>query len=100
MRDRPILKVFGLAWFWRFVAVSPALAAPFLVAHGLGGLGFALILVGIALFNMLRGIGLIGNNPVLATSPPAGRAAGGRTRAPSWSTYRSSARWPGWAPIS
>ncbi len=76
VRDRPILKVFGLAWFWRFVAVSPALAAPFLVAYGLGGLGFALILVGIALFNMLRGIGLIGNNPVLAHLAAGG--AGGR----------------------
>lgn len=76
VRDRPILKVFGLAWFWRFVAVSPALAAPFLVAWGLGGLGFALILVGIALFNMLRGIGLIGNNPVLANLAAGG--AGGR----------------------
>ncbi len=76
VRDRPILRVFGLAWFWRFVAVSPALAAPFLVAYGLGGLGFALILVGIALFNMLRGVGLIGNNPVLANLAAGG--AGGR----------------------
>ena len=69
---RPILKVFGLAWFWRFVAVSPALAAPLLVPRGKADYGFALILVGIALFNMLRGIGLIGNNPVLASLAAGG----------------------------
>jgi HEAT repeat protein len=66
VQGRSILKVFGLAWFWRFVAVCPAILAPYFVSRGMPGLGFALILVGIALFNMLRGIGLIGNNPVLA----------------------------------
>jgi HEAT repeat protein len=76
VRERPILKVFGLAWFWRFVAVSPALLAPLFVAHGMEGAGFALVLVGVALFNMLRGIGLIGNNPVLANLADGG--AGGR----------------------
>jgi MFS family permease len=76
VRERPILKVFGWAWFWRFVAVSPALLAPFFVSRGMDGVGFALILVGIALFNMLRGIGLIGNNPVLAYLGDGG--AGGK----------------------
>jgi HEAT repeat protein len=72
VRERPILKVFGWAWFWRFVGVSPALLAPLFVAHGMDGVGFALILVGIALFNMLRGVGLIGNNPVLANLADGG----------------------------
>jgi HEAT repeat protein len=76
VRGRSILKVFGWAWFWRFVAVSPALLAPLFVARGMDGVGFALILVGIALFNMLRGIGLIGNNPVLANLADGG--AGGK----------------------
>ena len=76
VRGRSILKVFGWAWFWRFVAVSPALLAPFFAARGMDGLGFALILVGVALFNMLRGIGLIGNNPVLANLADGG--AGGK----------------------
>jgi HEAT repeat protein len=76
VQGRSILKVFGWAWFWRFVAVSPALLAPLFAARGMDGVGFALILVGVALFNMLRGIGLIGNNPVLANLADGG--AGGK----------------------
>jgi HEAT repeat protein len=76
VRGRGVLKVFALAWFWRFVAASPALLAPLFVAQGRSGLGFALILVGVALFNMLRGVGLIGNNPVLANLADGG--AGGK----------------------
>ena len=72
VRERSVLRVFGLAWFWRFVAVSPALLAPLFVTRGRSGIGFALILVGVALFNLLRGIGMIGNNPVLANLADGG----------------------------
>lgn len=72
VRDRPILKVFGLAWFWRFIAMTPALLAPFLAAQGLYPIAFGLILLGVALFNILRGVGLIGNNPVLANLADGG----------------------------
>jgi HEAT repeat protein len=75
VRNRPILKVFGLAWFWRFIAVTPALLAPFLVAQGMYALAFALILLGVALFNILRGVGLIGNNPVLVNLADGGAGA-------------------------
>jgi HEAT repeat protein len=76
VRGKPILRVFALAWFWRFVAASPALLAPLFASRGMDGVGFALILVGVALFNTLRGVGLIGNNPVLANLADGG--AGGR----------------------
>ncbi len=66
VRRKPILRVFGIAWIWRFIGMSPTLLAPLLVSRGMYGLGFACILVGVALFNILRGVGLIGNNPVLA----------------------------------
>lgn len=72
VRTRPIIQVFGRAWFWRFIAATPALLAPWLAAKGLSGLGFALILLGIALFNVIRGVGLIGNNPVLANLADGG----------------------------
>ena len=72
VRDKPVLRVFALAWFWRFVAASPALLAPYFASRGMDGVGFALILIGIALFNMLRGVGLIGNNPVLASLADGG----------------------------
>jgi HEAT repeat protein len=72
VREKPIVKVFGWAWFWRFVGVSPALLAPIFVSRGMSGLGFACILLGIALFNIFRGVGLIGNNPVLANLADGG----------------------------
>lgn len=75
VRSRPIVKVFGLAWLWRYLAMAPALLAPFLVAQGLHGLAFALIVLGVALFNLFRGIGLIGNNPVLANLADGGAGA-------------------------
>jgi HEAT repeat protein len=71
-REKPIVKVFGWAWFWRFVGVAPALLAPLFVARGLPGLGFGCILMGVALFNVFRGIGLVGNNPVLANLADGG----------------------------
>jgi HEAT repeat protein len=76
VRRSSILKVFGWAWFWRFVGVSPALLAPIFVSRGMPGLGFGCIILGIALFNVFRGIGLIGNNPVLANLADGG--AGGK----------------------
>jgi HEAT repeat protein len=72
VRERPILKVFGWAWFWRFVGISPALLAPIFVAQGMEGIGLALLLFGVALFNILRGVGLIGNNPVLVNLADGG----------------------------
>ena len=72
VRRSSILKVFGRAWFWRFVGVSPALLAPIFVAIGMPGAGFGCIILGIALFNMLRGVGMVGNNPVLANLADGG----------------------------
>lgn len=72
VRRSSILKVFGWAWFWRFVGVVPALLAPVFVAAGMPGVGFGCIILGIALFNILRGVGLIGNNPVLANLADGG----------------------------
>ena len=62
-----IVEVFGWGWMLRYVSMLPLLAAPLLAAAGLPGPGFGLILAGVALFNVFRGVGLIGNNPVLAS---------------------------------
>jgi HEAT repeat protein len=66
VRRLPIVSVFGWAWMLRHFAMLPALAAPLLVASGASGTAFGLIFAGVAGFNLFRGIGLIGNNPVLA----------------------------------
>ncbi|MBL8965949.1 MAG: MFS transporter [Spirochaetaceae bacterium] len=66
VRRHAIVKVFGWGWTLRYLAMLPLLAAPLLVLAGLPGVGFGCILAGVAGFNIFRGIGLIGNNPVLA----------------------------------
>jgi len=65
IRGKPIIAVFGWSWMLRYWGMVPALAAPFLARAGAPGWGLALLLGGSLLFNVFRGIGLIGNNPVL-----------------------------------
>lgn len=66
VRKRAIVEVFGWGWMLRYVAMLPVLAAPLCAAHGMPGLAFGLIAAGVALFNVFRGVAMIGNNPVLA----------------------------------
>ncbi len=72
VRRRPIIRVFGRAWLWRYVSMAPALLAPLLAKAGARGAAIATIMAGVALFNALRGIGMIGNNPVLANLADGG----------------------------
>lgn len=74
IRGRPIIKVFGWSWMLRYWGMLPALAAPFIARAGSPAWGLALLLGGSLVFNVFRGIGLIGNNPVL------GMMAGERDR--------------------
>jgi HEAT repeat protein len=67
VRRQRIIDVFGWGWFFRYVGMIPVLAAPLVAAWGHPGLAFGLIAAGVALFNVFRGIALIGNNPVLAS---------------------------------
>ena len=61
----PIVKVFGFAWLFRYVAMIPILAAPFFAARGRVDVALTLMVISVFAFNVFRGIGMIGNNPVL-----------------------------------
>jgi len=74
IEGRRIVGVFGWSWMFRYWGMIPALVAPFLARSGYPGWGLALLLAGSLLFNIWRGVGLIGNNPVL------GMMAGERDR--------------------
>lgn len=74
IEGRRIVGVFGWSWMFRYWGMVPALIAPFLARAGYPGWGLALLLAGSLLFNIWRGVGLIGNNPVL------GMMAGERDR--------------------
>lgn len=65
IRHRPIIKVFGWSWMLRYWGMIPALAAPLMARAGMPAGGLILLMVGSLIFNIFRGIGLIGNNPLL-----------------------------------
>lgn len=74
IQGRRIVGVFGWSWMFRYWGMIPVLAAPFLAGAGYPAWGLVLLLAGSLVFNIWRGVGLIGNNPVL------GMMAGERDR--------------------
>jgi MFS family permease len=74
IQGRRIITVFGWSWMLRYSGMVLALAAPFLAAAGKPGWGLALLFAGTLAFNVFRGVGMIGNNPLL------GMMAGERDR--------------------
>jgi len=61
-----IIKVFSFAWSTRAVCMLLAVAAPFFEYAGYRNAALLLIMLGVFLFHIFRGIGMIGNNPVLS----------------------------------
>jgi len=61
-----IIKVFSFAWATRSICMLLAAAAPFFEYAGYRNMALLLIMLGVFLFNIFRGIGMIGNNPVLS----------------------------------
>jgi len=66
VKKRGIVGVFAWGWLFRYFTMIPLLFAPLIASKGQPGLAMLLVLLGVAGFNILRGISLIGNNPVLA----------------------------------
>ena len=70
-----IIGVYSVAWIVRYLGMIPALLAPFMVHWGHPDMALGLVLVGVLIFHITRGIGMIGNNPVvslLASGPDRG----------------------------
>jgi MFS family permease len=61
-----IVKVFAAGWMSRAIGMSPLLFVPAAVAGGHHDTALWLTILGVALFHIGRGIGMIGNNPVLS----------------------------------
>jgi hypothetical protein len=60
-----ITGIFSFAWTWRAIGMAPVVVAPVVAALGHRDFALGLILLGVSLFHVIRGIGMIGNNPVL-----------------------------------
>ena len=70
-----MVKIFSAAWTGRAIGMVPVLFAPVLFASGRQDKALFLMLLGVILFHMIRGIGMIANNPILnflSTGPDRG----------------------------
>ncbi|MDR0473782.1 MAG: MFS transporter [Treponema sp.] len=70
-----IIKIYSNAWILRAVGMIPAIIAPFAAYGGREDLALVLVIAGVSVFHVSRGIGMIGNNPVLSflsTGPDRG----------------------------
>jgi hypothetical protein len=62
-----IVGIFSLAWIGRALGMSATVIAPFAALAGHRDTALLLTVVGVALFHIIRGIGMISNNPILSS---------------------------------
>ncbi|MDR0315974.1 MAG: MFS transporter, partial [Treponema sp.] len=61
-----IISIFSFAWVTRALGMIPVVIAPAVVLMGHRDTALGLTFLGVALFHIFRGIGMIANNPVLS----------------------------------
>jgi MFS family permease len=61
-----IVGIYSFTWVSRALVMLPVVAAPLAELTGRRDLALGLLLLGVMLFHIFRGIGMIGNNPVLS----------------------------------
>ncbi|MCL1930946.1 MAG: MFS transporter, partial [Treponema sp.] len=61
-----IISIFSFAWVTRALGMIPVVLAPLAVYYGYQNAALALTMLGVAIFHIIRGVGMIGNNPVLS----------------------------------
>jgi hypothetical protein len=61
-----IVSIYSFAWVVRALGMIPVVIAPFAAYSGHHDTALGLTMLGVAIFHVIRGIGMIGNNPVLS----------------------------------
>jgi MFS family permease len=61
----PIIKIYSITWIMRSLSMGVVLFVPFMESAGRHDDALKLTLLGVSLFHLFRGAGLIANNPVL-----------------------------------
>jgi len=61
-----IIGIFSFTWTFRALCMILAVAAPFVDYAGHRNTALFLVMLGVLLFHLFRGVGMIGNNPVLS----------------------------------
>ena len=62
-----IINIFSIAWVVRAFGMIPVVLAPLAVHRGNEDLALGMTMLGVAIFHVTRGIGMIGNTPVLSS---------------------------------
>ena len=65
VRKYGIVRIFGLGWIIRYLLVIPILITPFIVAKVNPVLSFGIILFSLLGFQIFRGLGLVGQSPLV-----------------------------------
>jgi hypothetical protein len=66
-RHFSIVGIFSFAWTGRALSMAAVVLAPLAAGAGHRDLALGLTVLGVALFHIIRGIGMIGNNPILSS---------------------------------
>jgi len=61
-----IVSIFSFTWILRALGMIPVVLAPVAAYFGHKDMALTLTLIGVAIFHVVRGVGMIGNNPVLS----------------------------------
>jgi HEAT repeat protein len=62
-----IVGIFSAAWIGRALGMTATVIAPFAALAGHRDLALLLTVLGVALFHIIRGVGMISNNPILSS---------------------------------
>src|SRR5215470_10331898 len=65
-RQFSIIGVFSFTWIVRAIGMAPVIIAPLTAYMGRYDIALGLTALGVAIFHITRGVGMIGNNPVLS----------------------------------
>ncbi len=65
-----LVRTFAKNWMMRNWSLLPLLAIPYLASARLHGAAILMLVLGVFLFNLFRGMGLVANNPVIGFLAP------------------------------
>lgn len=60
-----VSRLFAFCWTWRSILSLPLIFSPYFVGLGMKGLGFGLVVAGSLAFQIVRGVGLVSNSPIM-----------------------------------
>jgi hypothetical protein len=60
-----VARLFALCWTYRYLISLPMVFSPLFISRDMPGIGFGLIIIGALGFQVMRGVGLVSNSPIM-----------------------------------